>query len=170
MTTVVETSNTETLTGAEDVTTVVAASDAALVEFADELTEVNASGDDIVVTQSTAIEVVDASSAAEVVTESAVETVVEVEPQVLIVEAAEQGPPGPAHVEYPGKTITYAAGLATEVRSYLDAAKTILAERRVLSYAGSLLSSIQFFNGAGSLVKTRTLSYSGGVLSGYADT
>lgn len=105
----------------------------------------------------------------EVVTESSTETVYVVEPQTVLIETAEQGPPGPAHVEYPGKTITYTSGLVTEVRSYLDAAKTILAERRVLSYAGSILTSIQFFNGSGSLTKTRTLSYSGGVLSGYAD-
>ena len=105
----------------------------------------------------------------EVVTESAVETVIDIEPQVLVLETAEQGPPGPSHVEYPGKTITYASGLVTEVRSYLDAAKTILAERRVLSYAGAILSSIQFFNGSGSLIKTRTLSYSGGVLVSVTD-
>lgn len=123
----------------------------------------------VIETTSSGPDVVVETVVTEVVTESAVETVIDIEPQVLVLETAEQGPPGPARVEYPGKTITYASGLVTEVRSYLDAAKTILAERRVLSYAGSILSSIQFFNGSGSLTKTRTLSYSGGVLSGYAD-
>lgn len=66
---------------------------------------------------------------------------------------------------YLGKTLTWAQGLLTEVLLYLDAAKTQLAERRVLNRTGGTLTSIDFFDGAGTLTKTRTLGYSSGVLT-----
>lgn len=66
---------------------------------------------------------------------------------------------------YPGKTLVWAAGILTEVLLYLDAAKTQLAEHRVLNRTTGVLTSINFFDGAGTPVKTRTLSYSSGVLT-----
>lgn len=99
------------------------------------------------------------------------ELLIEQVEQLELLETAEQGPPGPSGsgVEYPGKTLTYTGSLLTEVRSYLDAAKTTLAERRVLAYVGSVLSTVQFFDGVGTLIKTRTLTYSGSNLVGVVD-
>lgn len=102
------------------------------------------------------------------------ETVYVVDPETFLLEIGEQGPAGPqgpsgTGTSYPGKTLTYSGGKLTEVLSYSDAAKTVLVERRVLSYTGSDLTTIQFYDGAGALTKTRTLAYSGGVLSGITD-
>lgn len=114
----------------------------------------------------------------ETVTEATTETVYVVDPETFLLEVGEQGPPGPAGPAGPsgdaaagaaGKTLTYSGGKLTEVLSYSDAAKTVLVERRVLSYTGSDLTTIQFYDGAGALTKTRTLAYSGGVLSGITD-
>ena len=85
-----------------------------------------------------------------------------------LLEIAEQGPPGPpgpTAASYPGKTLVYSQGVLTEVRLYSDAAKTQLAERRVLTYTGDVLTSIAFYDVNGTLTKTRTLGYSSGVLT-----
>lgn len=85
-----------------------------------------------------------------------------------ILEIAQQGPPGPpggAAASHPGKTLVRALGKLTEVLLYSDAAKTQLAERRVLTYTGDVLTSIAFYDGNGTLTKTRTLGYSSGVLT-----
>jgi hypothetical protein len=90
-----------------------------------------------------------------------------------LVETAEQGPPGPrgsAAASYPGKTLVWATGVLQEVLLYLDAAKTQLAERRVLNRTGSVLESIQYFSGAGTLTSTRTLTYTTGVLTGVTES
>lgn len=110
----------------------------------------------------------------ETVTEATTETVYVVDPETFLLEVGEQGPAGPqgpsgTGTSYPGKTLTYSGGKLTEVLSYSDAAKTTLVERRVLSYTGSDLTTIQFYDGAGALTKTRTLTYSLGVMSGYTD-
>lgn len=110
----------------------------------------------------------------ETVTEATTEMVYVVDPETFLLEVGEQGPAGPqgpsgTGASYPGKTLTYAGGKLTEVLSYSDAAKTVLVERRVLSYTGSALTTVQFYDGAGALTKTRTLAYSGGVLSGITD-
>lgn len=110
----------------------------------------------------------------ETVTEATTETVYVVDPETFLLEIGEQGPAGPqgpsgTGTSYPGKTLTYSGGKLTEVLSYSDAAKTVLVERRVLNYTGSDLTTIQFYDGAGALTKTRTLAYSGGVLSGITD-
>lgn len=94
-----------------------------------------------------------------------------------ILEIAQQGPigpPGPAGATgpageaapaYPGKTLVWSMGKLAEVLLYADAAKTQLAERRVLTYTGDVLTSIAFYSGDGTLTKTRTLGYSSGVLT-----
>ena len=106
------------------------------------------------------------------IVDSVVSTVYIPEVETQIVETSEQGPAGPpgSGVSYPGRTLTYTGITLTEVLLYLDAAKTQLAERRVLAYSGSVLNTISFYNGAGALTKTRTLSYSSGVLTGVTDT
>jgi hypothetical protein len=80
------------------------------------------------------------------------------------------GPSGDAGADAAGKTLVYTGDKLTEVLSYSDAAKTTLVERRVLNYTGNTLTVIQFYDGAGSLTKTRTLTYALGVVSGYTDT
>lgn len=114
----------------------------------------------------------------ETVTEATTETVYVVDPETFLLEIGEQGPQGPAGPAGPsgdagadaaGKSLVYTGDKLTEVLSYSDAAKTTLVERRVLNYTGNTLTTIQFYNGAGSLTKTRTLTYSLGVMSGYTD-
>lgn len=80
------------------------------------------------------------------------------------------GPTGPPPPSYPGKTITVAGGVVTDVYLYSDAAKTILAEHRVLNRTADVLTTIQFYNGAATLVKTRTLTYTSGLVTGVVDT
>lgn len=112
----------------------------------------------------------------ETVTEATTETVYAVEPETILLDVGEQGPQGPAGPAGPsgdagaaGKTLVYTGDKLTEVLSYSDAAKTTLVGRRALNYTGSTLTVIQFYDGAGSLTKTRTLTYALGVMSGYTD-
>ena len=77
--------------------------------------------------------------------------------------------PSDASSNFHGKTLVWAQGVLSEVLLYLDAAKTQLAERRVLNRTGSTLTSIDFFDGAGAPTKTRTLSYSSGALTGVTE-
>ncbi len=74
-----------------------------------------------------------------------------------------QGPPGAP--TYPGKTLIWASGILTEVLLYLDAAKTQLAEHRILNRTSGILTSINFFDGDGAATKTRTLGYTSGALT-----
>ena len=110
----------------------------------------------------------------ETLTESLIETLYAIEPETFLLDVGAQGPAGPqgpsgTSVSYPGKTLTYTGDKLTEVFSYSDAGKTTLVERRVLGYTGNTLTTIQFYDGTGALTKTRTLTYSSGVLSGYTD-
>lgn len=82
-----------------------------------------------------------------------------------VVVAAGDAAGGGAAPVYLGKTLVWDQGVLSEVLFYLDAAKTQLAERRVLHRSGGLLTSIAFLDGGGDLTKTRTLSYSSGVLT-----
>ena len=113
-----------------------------------------------------------------VVDHDATYEVVEVDPgHVEVLEVAQQGPvgpPGPVGVTgpageaaptYPGKTLVWSMGKLAEVRLYSDAAKTQLAERRVMAYTGDVLASIAFFDGDGVQTKNRTLGYGSGVLT-----
>lgn len=68
------------------------------------------------------------------------------------------------------KTLVYTGGVLAEVLSYSDAAKIMLTERRVLNYVGGVLTTVSFHDGVGALIKTRTLTYASGALSGYIDT
>lgn len=110
--------------------------------------------------------------------------VVEVDPgHVEVLEVAQQGPigpPGPAGATgpageaapaYPGKTLVWSMGKLTEVLLYSDAAKTQLAERRVMTYTGSNLTSIAYMDATDTLIKTRTLGYGSGsgVLTGVTE-
>lgn len=111
----------------------------------------------------------------ETLTESLVETLYAIEPETFLLDVGAQGPAGPqgpsgTSESYPGKTLLYSAGRVSEVLSYSDAGKTTLVERRVLNYTGNTLTMIQFYDGIGSLTKTRTLTYALGVVSGYTDT
>lgn len=83
--------------------------------------------------------------------------------------AGATGPAGPAAPTYPGKTLVWSQGKLSEVRLYSDAAKTQLAERRVMAYTGDALTSINFYDGDGALTKTRTLGYGSGVLTGVTE-
>lgn len=105
----------------------------------------------------------------DVVVDQQADAVVATEVDTYVLETAEQGPPGPAGgvtPSYPGKTLVWASGVLSEVLLYLDAAKTSLAERRVLNRSGGVLTSIQYFSGAGALTATRNLSYTSGQLTG----
>lgn len=85
-----------------------------------------------------------------------------------VLELAQQGPPGPhgeTAASYPGKTLVWSQGRLQEVLLYADAAKTQLAERRVLNRTGSSLTSIVYRDANDTIVKTRTLGYSSGVLT-----
>lgn len=110
------------------------------------------------------------SPAPVVVTElSGVGSTITIDPPapVVVTELSEfmRGPPGPAAASYPGKTMVWNQGVLSEVRLYDDAEQTQLAERRVLTYTGDVLTSIAFYSGDGTLTKTRTLGYSSGVLT-----
>jgi hypothetical protein len=90
---------------------------------------------------------------------------------IEVLEVAQQGPigpvgpAGPTAPDYPGKTLIWAHGRLQEVLLYEDEAKTRLAERRVLTYTGTILTSIAYMDGNDALVKTRTLGSSSGVLT-----
>jgi hypothetical protein len=117
-------------------------------------------------------EVLTETTSVETVIDSIVSTVYVPEVETQVIETSEQGPAGPPGngVTYPGRTLTYSLGLLTGVWLYLDAAKTQLAERRILAYTlGGQLTNIAFYDGAGALTKTRTLTYSGGVLTSITD-
>lgn len=92
---------------------------------------------------------------------------------IEVLEVAQQGPVGPAGptaTDYPGKTLIWAQGRLQEVLLYDDRAKTQLAERRVLTYTGSTLTSIAYMDGTDALVKTRTMGYSSGVLTSVTES
>lgn len=141
----------------------------------DVLLETVVAAGSVIATAADAVDIITETVTTEIVTTATpADTIVGTEEVGFVVETpAAQGPMGPmgpsGGAAYPGKDLTYTGNQLTEVRFYLDAAKTILAERRVLSYAGSVLSTIQFFDGAGALTKTRTLTYSGGVLVSAVD-
>ena len=111
----------------------------------------------------------------DVVLDTQVQEVVATEIDTQVVESSSQGPAGPAgpvsiQASYLGRTLVYTLDALTEVRLYVDAAKTQLAERKVMAYSLGKLATIQFFDGAGALSKTRTLGYSAGVLTSVVDT
>lgn len=108
-----------------------------------------------------------------VVDHDATYEVVEVDTDhVEVLEVLRQGPPGPpgdAAASCPGKTLVWAGGKLQEVRLYSDEAKTQLVERRAMTYTGDVLTSIAFYAADDTLTKTRTLSYSSGVLTGVTE-
>lgn len=107
----------------------------------------------------------------EIVADRTSETVYVLDPQTVLVDVGEQGPPGPpGAVGAVAKTLVYTGGVLAEVLSYSDAAKSMLTERRVLNYVGGVLTTVSFHDGVGALIKTRTLTYASGALSGYIDT
>lgn len=112
----------------------------------------------------------------DIVTDVQAQFVVGVEIETFVMESCEQGPPGPAGPQgdtgpagtaetYPGKTLVYTSGKLTEVFLYSDAAKTTLAQRRELHYTGDVLNSVSFHGPGGSAFKTRTLTYTDGILT-----
>ncbi len=131
----------------------------------------------VIETAADSVVIVAETATTEVVTTSDPgDTIVEVEEVPVVIETpAEQGPrgpagpTGPATAEYPGKTLGYTAGVLTDVYLYSDAAKTTLVERRVLIRVAGVLTSIEFYDGTATLVKTRTLTYTTGLLTGVVD-
>jgi hypothetical protein len=113
----------------------------------------------------------------ETLTDTLTETVYIVEPEIVLLDVGEQGPTGPqgppgvggTATSYPGRTIIYTDGVVSEVLSYLDYARTMLAERRLLHYEFGLVDIIYFYDGDGNLMKTRYPTYSSGILIGYID-
>lgn len=172
MTEVVESSVPEVLVDTTVGTTVIHGTDTTVVDTAAVVTVVDTGTEATITDASSASTVVTDSTTTEVVTDAVTQTVIVTEPDTQLVEIAEQGPagpPGPMAGSYPGKTLVWAQGVLSEVLLYLDAAKTQLAERRVLNRTGSTLTSIDFFDGAGAPTKTRTLSYSSGALTGVTE-
>ena len=134
----------------------------------------------VIETAADSVVIVAETATTEVVTTSDPgDTIVEVEEVPVVIETpAEQGPqgvigltgpPGPAAASYPGKTLNYTAGVLTDVYLYSDAAKTTLVEHRVLIRVAGVLTSIEFYDGTATLVKTRTLTYTTGLLTGVVD-
>lgn len=78
---------------------------------------------------------------------------------------------GIADIAYPAKRLTYTDGEISEIRMYSDPAATQLAERRVITRAGGAVTRIDYFDGADTLLRTRTFTYSpDSVLTGVSDT
>ena len=72
---------------------------------------------------------------------------------------------------YPARHLLYTSGQLAEVLVYSDPAATQLAERRVITRTDGVVTSIDYFDGAGTLLHTRTFAYSpDGVLTGVSDT
>ena len=77
---------------------------------------------------------------------------------------------GAAEKNHPAKRFAYTDGEISEIRLYADPAATQLAERRVITRTDGVVTSIDYFDGAGTLLHTRTLVYADGVLTGVRDT
>lgn len=98
--------------------------------------------------------------------------------ELVLLEVAEQGPPGPpgapgspdAAPAYKHKGFDYTGGKLVEVRLYSDVAGLTLAARRVLGYVDNRLDHIDFYDGAGALLRTRQLNYTGAELTSVVDT
>lgn len=176
MTDVVTSTETEVLTEVSAAFTIEVAQDAVSVvtETSDGTIEIQ-DGDPTILVTTSDDTVVSETPTAEVITSAEIETVYAVEPVVTLIEAAEQGPrgpagpTGPATAEYPGKTLGYTVGVLTDVYLYSDVAKTDLVEHRVLIRVAGVLTSIEFYDGTATLVKTRTLTYTTGLLTGVVD-
>lgn len=113
------------------------------------------------------------TAAVDVITDVQTQSVVQTEIETMLLEAAEQGPPGPsgpAATVRPGKTLVWTFGVLTGVLMYSDAAKTALVERRELDYSAGKLSTVRIYSGGGALLSTQTMVYSGGVLTGVVRT
>ena len=82
--------------------------------------------------------------------------------------AASTGGSGTATLS--NKTLTYAVDKLVQVDEFTNAAKTVLVKRKTLVYTGDLLTSILMYNGSLTLVSTRILTYSSGVLVGVTET
>ncbi len=70
----------------------------------------------------------------------------------------------------PSRDLTYTDGLVTEIHIYSDVGKTILAEHRVLTYVDGKVSTIEFYDSFSALFKTRTLTYTDGLVTSVVDT
>jgi len=68
------------------------------------------------------------------------------------------GTPGDT-ASLPAKTLTYSAGVLSEVLLFADAGKTVLAERRTMIYDAGRLVEIQYRDAADALIKAKNLSY-----------
>jgi len=172
VTDVVESSVPEVLIDATVGITIIRESDITVVDTAAVVTVVDTETAATITDDSPASTVITDSTVTEVITDLVTQTIVVTAPDTQLIETAEQGPagpPGPMAGNYPGKTLVWAQGVLSEVLLYLDAAKTQLAERRVLNRTGQTLTSIDFFDGAGAQTKTRTLAYSSGVLTGVTE-
>ena len=100
----------------------------------------------------------------------ATRTVVVSENNIDVVEVATLIEFGAADITYPAKRLSYTDGDISEIRLYSDPAATQLAERRTITRTGGQVTSIGYFDGAGTLLHTRTFSYSpDGSLSGLSD-
>jgi hypothetical protein len=165
VTEVVELSVPEVLVAQTVGTTVVHGADTTVIDTAAVVTVIEAETETVVTESVPDTTVIIDAAPVEVITDVQTYTLVVLEPDVQLIETAEQGPPGPRAGSYPGKTLVWAQGNLSEVLLYDDAAKTQLAERRILNRTGGTLTSIDFFDGDGALVKTRTLGYSSGVLT-----
>lgn len=165
MTEVVESSVPEVLVSATTGTTIVHGADTTVVDTSSVVTVIESEATTTILETGSAATIVIDAAPVEVITDVQTYTLVVLEPDVQLIETAEQGPPGPRAGSYPGKTLVWVHGKLSEVLLYDDAAKTQLAERRVLNRTGQTLTSIDFFDSDGTLVKTRTLGYSSGVLT-----
>lgn len=72
----------------------------------------------------------------------------------------------PADSPVLGRTLTYSNGALVTVTLYLDAAKTQLYRTITLVRTGSVLTSVETRNSGGTLISTKTLSYTSNVLTG----
>ncbi len=68
--------------------------------------------------------------------------------------------PAAAATPAPARQMDYdAEGELAEARIYADAAASVLIERRVMVRAGGLLTAVEYYDGAGTLTRTKNLSY-----------
>jgi len=165
---IIESSVPEVLVDATTGTTVVHGADTTVTDTAPVVTVVETETTTTVTETAPGTTVVADDSTATVITDVQTQSLVALEVATQIVETAEQGPPGPPGPmagSYPGKTLVWAQGVLSEVLLYLDAAKTQLAERRILNRTGQTLTSVVFRDGNDAITKTRTLGYTSGVLT-----
>ena len=89
---------------------------------------------------------------------------------VFVPAVGSEGSGGSGTATLSNKTLTYASDKLVQVDEFTNASKTVLVKRKTLVYTGDLLTSILMYNGSLTLVSTRILTYSSGVLVGVTET